>query len=187
LAGTGADANNDGWVSQNDYPMWRANFGRTSDLAPARADAAVGYWDVPGLRIVDFVTYGPQTNDDSQGRLPNGTGPLTFFATPTPDAANQAAGNSAVTLTDGVGQNASLVDDFLGFAETRSPTRHASRPLMDKSASHIDSDLLLLALESLADEHESPDSDSFMNDGVAAEELADASLIDLAIHTLGLN
>ena len=96
LAGSAADGNENGWIDQNDYAIWRANFGRSTDLTPARTDAAVGYWDVPGLRVVDFVTYGPQSNDDSHGRLPNGSGPLTFFATPTPGGANQAAASSSV-------------------------------------------------------------------------------------------
>jgi hypothetical protein len=95
LPGSAGDGNEDGWIDQNDYAIWRASFGRTVNPAPARTDAAVPYWDVPGLRAVDFVTYGPQTKDDSQGRLPNGTGPLTFFATPTPGAANQAGASAA--------------------------------------------------------------------------------------------
>jgi hypothetical protein len=126
VAGSPGDGNEDGWISENDYAIWRANFGRTTNPAPARMDAAVGYWDVPGLHVVDFVTYGPQTNDDSQGRLPNGTGPLTFFATPTPGAANQAGGSAAAAaIAAAVGHD----DDLLLLAlenSARRPDTHSS-------------------------------------------------------------
>jgi hypothetical protein len=138
LPASPGDGNEDGWIDQNDYAIWRANFGRTSNPAPARTDAAVGYWDVPGLRVVDFVTYGPQTNDDSQGRLPNGTGPLTFFATPTPGAANQAGGSAAAAaIAEAVGHD----DDLLLLAlenSARRPDTHSSDSMVsdDSAAEH---------------------------------------------------
>jgi hypothetical protein len=46
-------------------------------------------------RLVDAVTFGPQTNNLSQGRYPDGTETLVFMTTPTPRAANVHAGCSA--------------------------------------------------------------------------------------------
>ncbi|HVY70283.1 MAG TPA: lamin tail domain-containing protein, partial [Verrucomicrobiae bacterium] len=49
----------------------------------------------PNGKLLDSVTFGPQTNDVSQGRFPDGTGdPTTFFETPTPRAANVVIGGN---------------------------------------------------------------------------------------------
>jgi hypothetical protein len=177
--GSAGDGNEDGWIDQADYAIWRANFGRISIPAPARTDAAVGYWDVPGLRVVDFVTYGPQTNDDSQGRLPNGTGPFTFFATPTPGAANLAAASSAAVLAEPFADRASLIDGFFSHSDDVSPTRKAPLPLRTESAAQCEDDILLLALGSLDDGSSSGPLESAVTDQATAEESIDSSIADL--------
>ncbi|MCX6904531.1 MAG: lamin tail domain-containing protein [Verrucomicrobia bacterium] len=42
------------------------------------------------LAVIDYVFYGPQQTDVSQGRSPNGSTNLVFFTTPTPGAPNRA-------------------------------------------------------------------------------------------------
>jgi hypothetical protein len=107
--GSGADANDDGLIDQTDYNLWRANFGRTAANLGIRTDAAVPYWDVPALSVIDFVTYMPQTTDHSQGRSPNGGTSFRYFATPTPGAANPTVASSAA------------VDDFFAEVGRRAP------------------------------------------------------------------
>jgi hypothetical protein len=48
---------------------------------------AIGLFD-PSGRSVDAVTFGPQTNNISHGRFPNGAGALVYMSTPTPRAPN---------------------------------------------------------------------------------------------------
>jgi hypothetical protein len=87
-AGTSADGDQNGFINQNDYDLWRANFGLTlANPLPPR-DAAVPYWAVPSLKLIDFVSYVAQTTDVSQGRVPDGIGPYQFFTNPTPGATN---------------------------------------------------------------------------------------------------
>ena len=45
--------------------------------------------DVDGVTIIDSYTFGGQTTDVSEGRLPDGTDSWTTFDTPTPGASNQ--------------------------------------------------------------------------------------------------
>jgi len=48
---------------------------------------AIGLFAADG-RLIDAVTFGEQTNNLSQGRYPEGTGPIYFMTTPSPRAAN---------------------------------------------------------------------------------------------------
>jgi hypothetical protein len=96
--GSGADANEDGTVNQTDYLLWRANFGRSTDNPAVRTDTAVPYWNVPGLKLIDFVTYMPQTTDYSQGRSPDGAVPFQYFTLLTPGVANATAANPNTVL-----------------------------------------------------------------------------------------
>jgi hypothetical protein len=93
--GSGADANEDGAINHADYDLWRANFGRSGADPGVRTDAAVPYWDVPSVEVIDFVTYMRQTTDYSQGGSPDGGAPYRYFMTPTPGAANPTLGTSA--------------------------------------------------------------------------------------------
>jgi hypothetical protein len=52
-----------------------------------RSGEAIGLF-APDGTPVDSVTFGPQTNDVSQGRFPDGVGPVDFMTTPTPRAPN---------------------------------------------------------------------------------------------------
>jgi hypothetical protein len=52
-----------------------------------QAGEAIGIFAVDG-RQIDAVTFGAQTNNISQGRYPDGAGPLYFMSVPTPRAAN---------------------------------------------------------------------------------------------------
>ncbi len=45
----------------------------------------------PDLTVLDRILYGPQTDDVSMGRTPNGGNTLAFFATPTPGSGNPGA------------------------------------------------------------------------------------------------
>lgn len=50
-----------------------------------------------GNEIIDFVEYGPQQTDVSEGRTPNGGATIAFFDQPTPGASNPGANSGAVT------------------------------------------------------------------------------------------
>lgn len=52
-----------------------------------QAGEAIGIFAADG-RQIDAMTFGSQTNNVSQGRYPDGTGPLYFMSTPTPRAGN---------------------------------------------------------------------------------------------------
>jgi hypothetical protein len=52
-----------------------------------QAGEAIGIFAADG-RQIDAVTFGPQSNDISQGHFPDGTGPLYFMDFPTPRARN---------------------------------------------------------------------------------------------------
>ena len=82
-------------MNQADYNLWRAHFGQSTVNPGVRTDAAVSYAEVPGLELLDFVTYMPQTMNYSQGRLPNGGTAYQFFAAPTPGGANAATASAA--------------------------------------------------------------------------------------------
>lgn len=53
----------------------------------------------PDLTLIDQVAYGPQTAGQSQGRSPNGAGPLAVFAHPTPGMGNPGFLTSVTTET----------------------------------------------------------------------------------------
>jgi hypothetical protein len=131
--GSGADANDDGVINQADYDLWRGTFGRSTANPGIRTDAAVPYWDVPSLDAIDFVTYMPQTTDQSQGRSPDGVTAFRYFTPPTPGAANPSAASSAA------------LDSFFGELgiEILNRVRPASRPIFVAPAND---DQLLLTL-----------------------------------------
>ncbi len=58
----------------------------------------IGLFD-SDLALIDQVSYGPQTTGLSQGRTPNGTATLAFFATPTPGMGNPGHSTSVTTET----------------------------------------------------------------------------------------
>jgi hypothetical protein len=143
----GADGDANGFIDGRDFQVWRANFGRTAELAPPRFDAAVPYWDVAGLRLIDFVTYTQQTSDISQGRLPDGALPYAYFTLPSPGAANTIAIGAEAALGAGslLAERRPVVDDF--FARLEQTSRSGERALEFSSASSQgDDDLLLIAL-----------------------------------------
>jgi hypothetical protein len=135
--GSGADANEDGLVNQTDHNLWRANYGRSTANPAVRTDAAVAYADVPGLRLIDFVTYMRQTVDYSQGRSPSGAATYQYFAPPTPGAANATAPSSA---------NVAAMDVY--FMEMEIQSQKRSRPLARPivGATPEDDELLLAVI-----------------------------------------
>ena len=54
----------------------------------SKSGEAIGLFASDGT-LIDAVTFGSQTNDVSQGRYPDGFGPIYFLPAPTPRAANQ--------------------------------------------------------------------------------------------------
>src|SRR5207247_4701115 len=56
-------------------------------LSPDRGEIAL--FD-PNLVLIDYVLYGPQRTDISQGRSPNGSSNIVFFAVATPGSPNPA-------------------------------------------------------------------------------------------------
>ncbi len=53
----------------------------------AKTGESIGLFAPDGAQI-DAVTFGPQTNDISQGRFPDGSAPIYFMTTPTPRSEN---------------------------------------------------------------------------------------------------
>jgi hypothetical protein len=84
--GTSADGNQNGAVGPDDYSAWTAGFGQHGPAI--QAGKATPYWEVPALKLIDFITYTRQTSEVSQGRLPNGGSTYQYFNVPTPGAAN---------------------------------------------------------------------------------------------------
>jgi hypothetical protein len=134
--GSGADANEDGVIDQADYNLWRANFGRSSTNLGIRTDAAVPYWEVPSVEVIDYVTYMRQTTDYSQGRSPDGGVPYRYYVHPTPGTTNLTAGSSAA-------------DSF--FAELGAGTPRRGRPPSRPSVvSAVENSLLLATFKAKA-------------------------------------
>ncbi|HXJ57724.1 MAG TPA: lamin tail domain-containing protein [Verrucomicrobiae bacterium] len=81
---------------------------------------AIGMFASDGTQI-DAVTFEPQFADISQGRVPNGTGPAYFMATPTPRGPNSTWANRYPTL-------ASIPDAVIFRGQTLSFSANASDP-----------------------------------------------------------
>ena len=145
--GIGADGDANGFIDASDYQVWRANFGRTADLPPARRDAAVPYWDVPGLRLIDFVTYTQQTSGVSHGRLPDGAQANAYFAVPTPGAAN-GPGAAAVStrLSRAVSIEALAFESAFADFGSNSPTHRSTLQVSATNDAWTDDATLLIAL-----------------------------------------
>jgi CotH kinase protein/Lamin Tail Domain/Right handed beta helix region len=133
--GTRGDGDENGFVDQKDYDIWRANFGRSSGTTAPRSDAAVPYWAVPSLRLIDFVSYVAQTTDVSQGRVPDGIGAYQYFTTPTPGQSNVVpsdmmfqtpAGSADAAESAGA---AALVDGYFERIGTTAPSRRPWSPV----------------------------------------------------------
>ncbi|MBN2508107.1 MAG: lamin tail domain-containing protein [Verrucomicrobia bacterium] len=70
---------------------------------------------LPDLTVIDAVWYQPQRLNQSQGRSPNGTGPIVFFDTPTPGAPNPAVSGpgsfgGALVINELLANNATLAE-----------------------------------------------------------------------------
>jgi hypothetical protein len=61
------------------------------NFALRQAGEAIGLFAPDGITALDTVTFGPQTNDVSQGRWPDGAATLAFFNYPTPGLPNRLA------------------------------------------------------------------------------------------------
>jgi len=55
-----------------------------------------------GRSVIDSVTFGPQTTDVSQGRLPDGSATIVSLPAPSPEASNQASPTPADSDNDGI-------------------------------------------------------------------------------------
>jgi len=120
------------WADNKPY----LNTNNTADLHVnfqlSRNGEAIGLFDPDG-QVVDAVVFGPQTNDVSQGRLPDGSSNIVFLATPTPRAPNGT--NSTVTPEPGPPQvapisNVSIVEGTtLQFAVQALDTNQPPVPL----------------------------------------------------------
>jgi hypothetical protein len=132
-AGTSADGDQNGFIDQKDYDLWRANFGRVSARSIPPNNTAVPYWAVPSLKLIDFVSYGTQTTDASQGRVPDGTGPYQFFTVPTPGATNATAAQTAalaargsIAAADSAAAAGGIDQFFEGLGTSTMPERRSS-------------------------------------------------------------
>ena len=63
------------------------------DFALAKGGEAIGLFGADGT-LVDAVTFGAQTTDKSEGRLPDGSGTIAVLAQASPGAANSVASNT---------------------------------------------------------------------------------------------
>jgi hypothetical protein len=87
----------DGQPSRNstNHPDLHVNFQLSRD------GEAIGLF-APDGRQLDAVTFGPQTNNLSQGRFPDGSASLYFMPRPTPRAANELAGLTNAPVFTGI-------------------------------------------------------------------------------------
>ncbi len=118
---TNADGDQNGFINQKDYDLWRANFGLTAASPIPPRDAAVPYWAVLSLKLIDFVGYVAQTTDVSQGRVPDGFGPYQFFTVPSPGATNvTVTGQTHPAAAGGVASvdSTTTADGVDGFFDT---------------------------------------------------------------------
>jgi hypothetical protein len=83
-----------------------------------KAGEAIGLFAADGTQI-DAVTFGPQTNNISQGRFPTGAADIFFLPSPTPRAANADPNPGAPEIV-----SSSLVDStHISFTVTSIPGR----------------------------------------------------------------
>ena len=77
--------------------------------------------------LVDYVAFGPQTSDISQGRYPDGSALITVLATPTPRT-NNAAANTAPVLSP-IGDKSIYAGQTLRFTATATDAEIAFQTL----------------------------------------------------------
>jgi hypothetical protein len=163
-AGTSADGDQNGFIDQKDYDVWRANFGLTLPSPLPPQNTAVPYWAVPSLKLIDFISYVAQTTDVSQGRVPDGFGPYQFFTVPTPGATNviappmalSAAAGSAFTVD--APSTADGVDGFFEAIGIKPSRQRRTLPATTLAGGADDS--LLMALATLRTEQQDDASPS---------------------------
>jgi hypothetical protein len=93
----------------------------------ARGGEALGLFAPDGTQV-DAVLFGPQTDDVSQGRFPNGVGTVHFFQNPTPGAPNVVGGNSPPVLSP-------IPDQVVYLGRSLSLTAQATDPDQGQSLS----------------------------------------------------
>ncbi len=160
-AGTGADGDQNGFIDQKDYDLWRANFGLASTSPAPRSNTAVPYWAVPSLNLIDFVSYVAQSTDVSQGRVPDGIGPYRFFTVPTPGATNAAAPPMAPPAAAGslaAGGSTATADGVDGFFEKTgtTPARRTVSSPATMLTGGTDMSLVLVLASRQADQKDDP-------------------------------
>jgi hypothetical protein len=109
----------------------------------AKASGYIGLFTPQGA-IVDAVTYGPQTQDVSQGRFPDG-GPAPFasFSTPSPGAAN-GGGATQVRIIGLASENGQVTIAFLGTPGAAYQLRYKNQ-LQDVAWTNLGAPVLLQA------------------------------------------
>jgi hypothetical protein len=176
-AGTHGDGDENGFINQKDYDLWRANFGLSSSSAATQWISAVPYWSVPSLRLIDFVSYGPQTMDVSRGRVPDGFGPYQYFATPTPGMSNVTPPASGAAVAQAAATPMSA-DGFFERIGEATPRRRASSPAARVDLA--DDDLLLTALAARRAERESESEEPIPSTRREGHEVFDGAFASIA-------
>lgn len=78
----------------------------------AKSGDAIGLFGADGT-IVDFVSFGAQSNNVSQGRFPNGAGDIYFMPDPTPRAANAAGQTNTAPVLAGIPNQSILEGQYV--------------------------------------------------------------------------
>ncbi|MBI5384085.1 MAG: lamin tail domain-containing protein [Verrucomicrobia bacterium] len=100
------------WADENGSQNSSNRLDLHANFKLAAGGEEIGLFAPDGTPI-DAVTFGPQTNDVSQGRYPDGAGAVHFMATPTPRAANIV---SVVPVPPRVGEITMLAGGAISFS-----------------------------------------------------------------------
>jgi len=91
------------------------------NFALSKGGEAIGLFGPDGTEI-DSVTFGPQTNNISQGRYPDGAPSIYFMTTPTPRAANIPTFNNRPPTLASIGNQSVFAGQTLGFTISATDT-----------------------------------------------------------------
>ena len=78
----------------------------------AKSGEAIGLFAPDGTTAVDFVLFGAQTNDVSQGRCPDGAANIVYLPSPSPRGANSCAPAAPAFASVTLAGNGSLALEF---------------------------------------------------------------------------
>lgn len=105
------------WADNESSQNNGTNSDRHANFQLAAGGEEIGLFTDQGLQV-DAVVFGPQLNDASEGRYPDGGGLITALTTPSPRAANILASPNDPPVLGGIGLRAAIEGVTFGFTAT---------------------------------------------------------------------